>query len=64
MIPKIIPNSLDKIGSKTPLKITSSNIGAKNVVVKNKVQMKHNYYYLKRSQVKDYSHFDYQLKDS
>ena len=34
--PKIIPNSLDKIGSKTPLKITSSNIGAKNVVVKNK----------------------------
>ena len=36
VIPKIIPNSLDKIGSKTPLKITSSNIGAKNVVVKNK----------------------------
>ena len=36
IIPKIIPNSLDKIGSKTPLKITSSNIGAKNVVVKNK----------------------------
>ena len=36
IIPKIIPNSLDKIGSKTPLKITSSNNGAKNVVVKNK----------------------------
>ena len=35
-IPKIIPNSLDKIGSKTPRKITSSNNGAKNVVVKNK----------------------------
>ena len=35
-IPKIIPNSLDKIGSKTPLKISSSNNGAKNVVVKNK----------------------------
>ena len=35
-IPKIIPNSLDKIGSKTPLKIISSNTGAKNVVVKNK----------------------------
>ena len=35
-IPKIIPNSLDKIGSKTPLKINSSNKGAKNVVVKNK----------------------------
>ena len=36
MIPKIIPNSLDKIGCKTPLNITSSNNGAKNVVVKNK----------------------------
>ena len=36
VMPKIIPNSLDKIGSKTPLKITSSNIGAKKVVVKNK----------------------------
>ena len=36
MIPRIIPNSLDKIGSKTPLKIISSNNGAKNVVVKNK----------------------------
>ena len=28
-IPKIIPNSLDKIGNRTPLKITSSNNGAK-----------------------------------
>ena len=36
VIPRIIPNSLDKTGSKTPLKITSSNIGAKKVVVKNK----------------------------
>ena len=36
IIPKIIPNSLDKIGSKTPLKINSSNKGAKKVVVKNK----------------------------
>ena len=36
VIPKIIPNSLDKIGNKTPRKITSSNNGAKNVVVKNK----------------------------
>ena len=36
VIPKIIPNSLDKMGSKTPRKITSSNNGAKNVVVKNK----------------------------
>ena len=36
IMPKTIPNSLDKIGSKTPLKITSSNNGAKNVVVKNK----------------------------
>ena len=36
VIPKIIPNSLDKIGNKTPLKITSSNNGAKNVVVNNK----------------------------
>ena len=35
-IPRIIPNSLDKTGSKTPLKITSSKIGARNVVVKNK----------------------------
>ncbi len=36
VIPKIIPNSLDKIGSKIPRKIISSNSGAKNVVVKNK----------------------------
>ena len=36
VIPNIIPNSLDKIGSKTPRKITSSKNGAKNVVVKNK----------------------------
>ena len=36
IIPKIIPNSLDKIGSNTPRKTTSSNKGAKNVVVKNK----------------------------
>ena len=36
VIPNIIPNSLDKIGSKTPRKMTSSNKGAKNVVVKNK----------------------------
>ena len=36
IIPKVIPNFFDKIGSKTPLKITSSNNGAKNVVVKNK----------------------------
>ena len=36
VIPKIIPNSLDKIGNKTPRKIISSNNGAKNVVVKNK----------------------------
>ena len=36
VIPKIIPNSLDKIGNKTPRKIISSNKGAKNVVVKNK----------------------------
>ena len=36
VIPKIFPNSLDIIGSKTPLKITSSNNGAKTVVVKNK----------------------------
>ena len=35
-IPKIVPKSLDKIGSKTPRNITSSNNGAKNVVVKNK----------------------------
>ena len=34
--PKIIPNSLDKIGNKTPRKTTSSNKGAKTVVVKNK----------------------------
>ena len=35
VIPKIIPNSLDKIGSKTPRKIISSNNGAIRVVVKN-----------------------------
>ena len=35
-IPKIIPNSFDNIGSKTPRKINSSNNGAKSVVVKNK----------------------------
>ena len=36
IMPNIIPNSLDKIGSKTPRKITSSNNGAINVVVKNR----------------------------
>ena len=36
VIPKIIPNSLDKTGNKTTRKITSSNNGARNVVVKNK----------------------------
>ena len=36
VIPKIIPNSLDKIGSRAPLKTTSSNSGANKVVVKNK----------------------------
>ena len=36
VIPNIIPNSLDKIGSKTPRKINSSKNGAKIVVVKNK----------------------------
>ena len=36
VIPKIIPNSLDKIGSRIPRKITSSNNGAIKVVVKNK----------------------------
>ena len=36
VMPKIIPNSLDKIGSNTPRKIISSNNGAKNVVVNNK----------------------------
>ena len=36
VMPKIIPNSLDKIGNRTPRKIISSNNGAKNVVVKNK----------------------------
>ena len=36
VMPKIIPNSLDRIGSKTPRKIISSNNGAKNVVVTNK----------------------------
>ena len=36
VMPKIIPNSLDNTGSKTPRKITSSNSGARKVVVKNK----------------------------
>ena len=35
-MPKIIPKSLDKIGSKIPRNIISSNKGAKSVVVKNK----------------------------
>ena len=35
-MPKIIPKSLDKIGSKIPRKIISSNKGANSVVVKNK----------------------------
>ena len=35
-IPNIIPKSLDKIGSKTPRNMISSNKGAKTVVVKNK----------------------------
>tara|TARA_Y100000991_G_C21669770_1_gene220442 strand:+ start:276 stop:488 length:213 start_codon:yes stop_codon:yes gene_type:complete len=35
-IPKITPNSLDNMGSKTPRNIISSKNGAKKVVVKNK----------------------------
>ena len=34
--PKIIPKSLESIGSKIPRNIISSNKGAKSVVVKNK----------------------------
>ena len=36
-IPDIVPKSLDKIGSKIPRKIISSNNGAKSDVVKNKI---------------------------
>ena len=36
MIPKIIPKSLESVGSKMPLNIISSNKGAKKVVVINK----------------------------
>ena len=36
IMPKIIPKSLERVGSKTPRKIISSNKGAKNVVVINK----------------------------
>ena len=46
------------------LKITSSNNGAKNVVVKNKTINENSYYYLKQSQAKGYFHFDFQLIDS
>ena len=35
VIPKIIPNSLDRIGNNTPRKTISSNNGAIKVVVKN-----------------------------
>ena len=35
VIPNIIPNSLDKMGSNTPRNIISSNNGANKVVVKN-----------------------------
>ena len=35
-IPKIIPKSLDRIGSKTPRNMISSKKGANRVVVKNK----------------------------
>ena len=35
MIPKIIPKSLERVGSKMPRNIVSSNRGAKRVVVKN-----------------------------
>ena len=35
-IPNIIPKSLERVGSKIPRKIISSNKGAKRVVVKNK----------------------------
>ena len=36
MMPKIIPKSLERVGSKMPRNIISSNKGAKRVVVKNK----------------------------
>ena len=35
MMPKIIPKSLERVGSKTPRNITSSNRGASRVVVTN-----------------------------
>ena len=36
MMPGIIPKSLERVGSKIPRNIISSNKGAKSVVVKNK----------------------------
>ena len=36
MMPEIIPKSLERVGSKIPRKIISSNNGASRVVVKNK----------------------------
>ena len=36
IIPKSIPKSLERVGSKIPRNIISSNKGAKSVVVKNK----------------------------
>ena len=36
MIPEITPKSLERVGSRTPRNIISSNKGAKRVVVKNK----------------------------
>ena len=35
VMPKIIPKSLERVGSKIPRNIISSNRGAKRVVVKN-----------------------------
>ena len=45
MIPEITPKSLERVGSKIPRNIISSNRGASRVVVTNNRKMISNYYY-------------------
>ena len=45
MMPGIIPKSLERVGSKIPRNIISSNRGANRVVVQIKEKMISNYYY-------------------
>jgi len=58
MMPEITPKFLERVGSKIPRNIISSNRGANNVVVTNKEKMISNYYYLEQFPAKGYYHSD------